>query len=351
MRANILILLFGLASQLPGQSPNEATLTFVVGEEANEIDIDLDISLIGASSATSVVAGTMDIKVNIAPGTATTDEFTILSADASASDVELSRRRPLIGRYDLKAEDLTFTVQTTEAPGEVDPITGEFDASQHEATTTSGSVSGSASALGNQIDIPTTSLTDPPFSGSVEGTGTITVTPGRIEGRRLYFDLAVTLPIGLSETVPIPDAPIDVEVDFALGGELQASGETFLEYPDYPSWAANLSLPATSQDEHDLRPAIPNYFFYALGFDGESPPTELFTFGPTEITLKVGSDVALDSFEIEWSDDLENWTRVPAAAITSGSSVFSFGDSFDGGPAISLSGAKKYFRLARSAQP
>jgi hypothetical protein len=328
------------------QTANEATLTFVVADEINQIDIDLDVSLIGASNATSVVTGTMEVRVNIDPATATTDELTILSAEAAASDVELSRRNFLTGRYDLTARDITFSVSTPNEPGEVDPVAGTFDASQYEASTTGGTVSGTASnPLLGALDVPEVSLADPPFTGSAEGTGSITITPGRIEGRRLYFDLQVDLPVGFADTAPIPDLP--VEVNFALAGELQATGETFLEFPDYPAWAGAQELLPDSENEGNLDPSVPNYFFYVLGFDDASAPAKLFEFGPDGITLQTGSAIALDEFEIQWSDDLASWTPVPTEAMQSGQSRFQFGDSLAEPPTLARSTTRKYLRLAR----
>lgn len=342
------LFLFATGSVISAQTANEATLTFVVEDEINELDIDLDVSLIGASNATSKVTGTMKVRVNIDPATATTNELTILSAEAAASDVELSRRNFFTGRYDLDAQDITFTVTTPEEPGVVDPATGEFDASQYEASTTGGTVSGTASSpLSGDIEVPEVSLVDPPFTGSAEGTGTITVTPGRIEGRRLYFDLQVDLPVGFAEQVPVPDAPIEINVDFALSGQLQATGETFLEYPEYPAWAGTSGLTPGSENAGDLVPAIPNYFFYVLGFDGDSAPAELFEFGPDGIVLQAVSDIALDDFEIQWSDDLVEWRQVPASAMQSGQSRYQFGDPLAEAPTLIAPETKKYLRLVR----
>lgn len=341
-----------LATLLCAQNPNEATLTFVTQPGKNEIDIDLDVSLIGSSSDTSTVTGTMQVLVNISPITGLTDELTILSADAATSDVNLSGRRFLVGSYNLDAENITFDINTPEAPGEVDPTTGEFDASQHQVTTTGGTVGGSANTLATgDLTVPDIPLDDPPFTGTVNETGTLTVTPGRVEGRRYYYDLTLRLPVGFSETVSIPDLPITIDVAFALGGELEATGETFLEFPDYQDWAEVSGLAPNSEDNTDIHGSAPNYFFYALGFTAQNAPTDLFSFGSEGAVLQTGSIVALDDLEIQWSDDLITWTRVPANAMVSGESQFGFRDSLANAPTVDMTAGKKYLRLARPTAP
>lgn len=342
----------GLTPLLWAQSPNEATLTFVDEPGKNEIGIDLDVSLIGESDAVSTVTGTMEVRVNISPVTETTSEFTILSAEAAASDVNLSARRIFVGNYNLDAEGITFDLSTPEAPGVVDPETGEFDASQFEATTTGGTVGGTATTIATgEVEIPEVALDDPPFTGTVEETGTLIVTPGRVEGRRFYYDLTVRLPVGFGETVPIPDLPINVDVEFTLGGELEATGETYLEFPDYQGWALESGLEPGSEDDADLHGSTPNYFFYALGFEAENAPADLFSFGPGGALLLTDGEIALDDFEIQWSDDLITWTRVPESGMVSGESRYTFRDSFMDPPTVSMTAGKKYLRLVRPAAP
>lgn len=342
------LLYFGLGSLLAGQSPNEATLTFVDREDANQIEIKLNVSNFGASEDTTTVSGTMEVRVNLSAATATTDEFTILSAEARGSDLELAARSGLFARYDLTGEDLALTITTPDPPGVVDPATGEFDAAQYEVTTTGGSIRGTADSLLTEPQDVDFDLSSDPFSGSAEGTGTITVTPGHLEGRRLYFDLHVRLPVEFSDIIPVPDSPLPLDAEFSLVGNLEATGETFLEFPDYSQWAQASRLGAESQNALDLNPSVPNFFYYALGFERPTAPANLFQFSAGRATLKIGEEIALDDLEIQWSDDLATWERVPQSEMIAGSSLLAFGDPLAPPPAIDLADSnKKYLRLAR----
>ncbi len=346
MKLPHLFCLAALAPFLGAQTPNEAVLTFVTEPGANKIDIDLDISSFGASSAVSTLTGTMAVRVNIDPGTGTSDELTILSADAGASDVSLSARNSFISRYDFDTTDVRFTLTTPDPPGQVDPESGEFDASQYAVTTTQGAIEGTADTIATAPQEVSFDFGTTPFTGNGAGTGTLTVSPGRIEGRRLYFDLRVELPISLAETIPVPDAPIEITADFSFQGIAVAAGETYLEFPDYPGWATIQGLSSDSPNASDLQPDAPNYFYFALGFDQESAPSSLFDPVSGGVSLRTASPIALDSLEIQWSDDLETWSRIPQNEMLSGQSLMTFGDSLSNPPIVRMTGTRKYLRLA-----
>lgn len=331
---------------LPGQTANRSTLTLVEENGFNVVDIDLDVTTLGDSNDDSTLSGTLEVEVNILPGTtATTSEFTILSADVTGTAINLTRRQLIFTIYSFTSTELGFTVNTIAPPGIVDPTTGEFDASQHQVTTTRGVINGSAA--GTALPEPFDFGTDP-FSGPGQGTGTLTVTPGRIEGRKHYFDLSVELPTNLDQTIEIEEGvPTPITVNIAIDGTIKAVGETFIDVPDYATWATDLGLAPDSQEETDLRPTVPNYLFFALGFDQASAPQEIFQFDSEGITLQTGGQFGLGSVQIEWSDDLESWEPVPQSAMTIGSSRLNFGDSLSESPIVKMEDAKKYLRLVR----
>jgi hypothetical protein len=67
--------------------------------------------------------------------------------------------------------------------------------------------------------------------------------------------------------------------------------------------------------------------------------------------LQTSGEIALDDLEIQWSDDLINWERVPGASMIRGSSELTFGDAIADGPTVALSETKRYLRLVRPTQP
>jgi len=342
MRTLLIICLGAIPVASFGQIANRAVLTLVDGDDLNEVDIDLDVSGIGSSNDSSDLSGIIEVQLNVSPVTVTSDEMTILSADVSGTDVSLDAGN-FLASYSFKSKNLGFTAFTPEAPGIVDPLTGEFDASQHELTVNRGTLEGEASTLlTGELDVPDFDFATDNFIGNGEGTGTLSISSSRIEGRRIYFDVSLEFPALIEQA--IEDLPVDADVK--IEGTLKATGETFLEFPDYTDWASEVGVSASSQFEFDLSPNTPNEIFFSLGFDGTDFPEQLFDFSSTGATLKIGQDVALGDVEIQWSNDLITWTRVPQASMTSGSSVISFGDPLIEAIVVDLDGTRKYLRVA-----
>lgn len=343
MKLATLILLTSCPVLLPGQIANQATLTLVEEDGFNEVDIGIDVDLIGASDDQSDLTGTLEVGVNLLPGRASTDEFTIFSADVTGTDIQL--RAGFLVRYNFTGTDIGLSAATITPPGVVDPETGEFEANQHRVTTTSGMIDGSAAgtSLPEPFDFSTT-----PFSGEGEGTGTITVTPGRIEGRLHYFDLSVELPVSLEQTVEVEEGlPIAVTVDVAIDGRLKAVGETFIDVPDFETWAVDLGFAPDSENANDISPTTPNYLFFALGFDAATAPSEILQFGPEGVTLQTSDGFGLGAVEVQWSDNLIDWERVPEESMSSGSSRLNFGEAFTESPVVRMEDAKKYLRVVK----
>ena len=358
MRFSFVALLALLPIPMFSQIANQAKLILVDEGGANEVDIELEISL-GAinlkSDDTSDLTGNIDVELNINPGTATTDEFTILSADVQGSDIELSAQERIlfavVAEYDFTGTGLGFTAETTTPPGRVNVETGEFDASDHSVTVDHGLLNGSADSLATEEIELMYDFAGAPFTGAGAGTGTVTVTPGRREGIRKYYDIRMELPITIVQEIELEDIEIpDLQVNGDISGIIKAVGETFLDIPDYESWAGETGIAPDSQSGFNLDPSIPNYFFFALGHDESAIPSQLFTVSPAGVTLETSGDFALGDVTIEWSEDLENWSPVPQSAMTSGNSTIGFGDSFETATTIGLEGAKKYFRVARTPE-
>ena len=358
MKILLIILLGSLPMPIFSQTMNQVTLTLADENGANEVDIEISVSLnnINLESEDSAdLTGTIDVQLNINPGTGKTDELTILSANVEGGDINLSAEErvlpflPPVAEYDFSGTGLGFTAETTTPPGAVDPETGEFDASDHSVTVNRGMLNGSANTALTEETAVMYDFGTAPFSGAGSGTGTVTVTPGRKEGIKQYYDIVVELPISIVQEIELED--IDIEglgVAGDIQGTIKAVGETFLEIPDYEFWARESGIASDSQSEFDLNPSIPNYFFFALGHDDSSLPSQLFTVSPDGVTLETSGEFALGDVDLEWSEDLENWVPVPQASMSSGSSSISFGDSFDTATTVNPEGAKKYFRVVHT---
>jgi len=292
-----------------GQVSREMTLNLVEEAGFNEITIDLRTD-IGNARDVSAVSGTMVARVNLFPESRVlrTDEFTVLSADIAGSDITLAGGN-FLAAYDFTGVGLGFSAMTTTPPGRVDLESGEFEASQHEVTMNEGRLSGRAGSI-------ITGFEEVDFDFSEEG----------------FTGQGIT-------------ASIRAE------GHVKARGETFIEVPDFASWAEREGVllgrdSAGREGGFDLAPASPNFILFALGFDRESVPEQLFRFSPRGVTLEVGAGLAAGDFEIQWSDDLSGWERVPETAMLNGQSAFRFGDSLSEEITVRAEERRKFLRVA-----
>ena len=332
-----------------GQVSREMTLNLVEEAGFNEITIDLRTD-IGNARDVSAVSGTMVARVNLFPESRVlrTDEFTVLSADIAGSDITLAGGN-FLAAYDFTGVGLGFSAMTTTPPGRVDLESGEFEASQHEVTMNEGRLSGRAGSIITGFEEVDFDFSEEGFTGQGKGRGTVTIVRGRIEGRRVFFQVSIELPAEIDQEIQLEDAPITASI--RAEGHVKARGETFIEVPDFASWAEREGVllgrdSAGREGGFDMAPASPNFILFALGFDRESVPEQLFRFSPRGVTLEVGAGLAAGDFEIQWSDDLSGWERVPETAMLNGQSAFRFGDSLSEEITVRAEERRKFLRVA-----
>lgn len=321
MRAILPALLLLPALPIFGQAENTTVLTLVKEDGFNEMDIDLNIDILGASDATSDLTGTINVTLDINPGTHRTDELTLDSSDVSASDFTLERPG-FLTNYRFEAEGLKIAANTLNPPGQVDPDTGVFEASQYRLIANQGTLSGSAYTLATG-----TIAIDPPFDFSVfpiegvgTGTGTITVTPTTRTDTRQNYDVVAVIPVALSQTLEnIQDTGFGATVD--LVGTIKAVGTTFIELLDYPAWATAQGLPDDTPADTNLSSEVSNYLFYSLGFDRDSAPSQLLNRNTSGFSLSLGPDRIWESVIIQWSTDGFSWEQVPEEFMIAGTSL------------------------------
>jgi len=211
-------------------------------------------------------------------------------------------------------------------------------------TANQGSLSGSATSIltGTQdIDL---NFAEENFSGTGSGTGTVTIAPLRVDGRRLFYQITVELPLAIEENVVIEGSPI--AADAAIDGTIKAEGESFIELEDFAAWATELGLATNSQENFDLSPIAPNFIFFALGLDGLALPKQILEFTSAGVMLITGGEVALGDLELQSSRNLQNWARVPESELISGSSLISLGDSLAEPITIRQTAEKTFYRIA-----
>jgi hypothetical protein len=307
-----------LSAPLFAQQPNIGNLTLVDEDGFNELDIS--ISAANASDRdTTTLTGDMEVLLNIDHVSGTTDTMVINGADITASDLEFRLRLLFFTVAEIDAKGMKGSASTPDGIGPVDPVSGEFDASDHTFTISEGTLTGDA--LGTPID---NNVSDTPITGLGSGTGTVTLA-NPVEGanRVITYDVTVRLPIAFDDTLPTGDG--GVEADVTVSGTIKAVGTAFIvRPPTYVEWAVEQGLATDSQALYSLSQGMPNELIHALGRSAADVPSFPLVKSENGLRLNVGPNGQAAEVVIEYSEDMVSWDPLPAVRL-----VFSPGDPME----------------------
>jgi len=332
-----LILNLFLASPLLAQEANEILFTLVSEEGFNEMEVTAAVPLLGGSEDTSTLTGTLNAILNIDEFTNQTDTLTFVQADLEGTDVTLANTN-IFGSYSVSAEGLEADVVTPNPPGIVTPASGEFAANQHNFIVNEGTISGSA----NDNAIEDFDFSSAPFEGMATGTGTIVIIATTKTVDRQYYDVSFTNPVFITDS--IETGVLNITADVTMDATLKASGTTFIERSAYAAWAGTNLDPSDKPDDNSLDPSIPNGLIYALGFDANNAPQDIFSPNGAGFQLQLAGTGTREELLIEWSTDLVSWEAVPMEKMLQGNSSIIIGSSE---PAIVGPGdeASRFYRV------
>ena len=181
----------------------------------------------------------------------------------------------------------------------------------------------------------------------------MTLTPTESLGGKQFFEVVVILPVSIEQTLE-DIGGTGQSADTLLTGKLKAVGTTFVEVPyPYAVWAAEQSLAVNSQNEPGLSPNMPNFHLYALGFNALTKPDQLISYSPAGMVINTGSGLARGNLEIQWSRDLDTWTRIPDEEMVNGSSLISEGLDLESDivAGFGIDTGVRYYRIARVVEP
>ena len=329
-----------------GQEENLATVTLVEpSENVNSGDFIATVPLLGQATDQYSFAGTLELQLNIDIATGTTDELTVLSADLAITDLNLSNSAPF-GSFIIETQDVHANVFTITPPGSVNPETGIFAANQHALTFDQGTLESSVTPILSSPIIFNQNFETQPLAGIGQDTGTITVTPGRLEGSRQYYDLVLELPFDLDVEVNIAGSDITLEASSIY----IATGETFLEI-DFEAWSALAGAAEAEADTTTITPSAPNFVVFALGYGPQETPDQIFELTPESSTLNFGTNEARANITIERSADLNTWERVPDSKMISGSSTILTGASLETAHEIARDDDYPFLRICANSAP
>ena len=263
-----ILLVAGLPALGAGQT---ATLDLVSEAGYNAVAITADVPVIGASTDTTNLSGSLEVRLGIDPSTGEVGEFTVLSGNVTGTGVTLSRSVFLLGSYNVSATSLGATLVTPVPPGPVDPPTGNFDAARHTFTINSGSLGGSATVLGTTTPV-TLDFAAAPLSGAGSGTGNVSlVLTGSTPTSRSY-EVNVLVPVSVSVSFPVSDDPGALEAEVTASGTVKARGTVTIPVSPYETWSVANAIPGALFGDDANGDGVPNGLQWGLGLAADDVP-------------------------------------------------------------------------------
>lgn len=332
-----------------GQQKNLATVTLVEpSENINSGDFIATVPILGAATDQYSFSGTIDVRVNLDIVTGQTDELTILSADLAMTDLNLSNSATF-GSFNIESRNVLANIFTVTPPGLVNFETGIYEADQHALIFNQGTLESSAAPIiGNPIEFDQDFVSQP-LAGIGQNTGTITATPGRIEGSKQFYDLLLELPFDFESDIDLGDN----EVTLVATSLFRATGETFIGI-DFETWSTLAGADEAEADTTTITSAAPNFVIFALGYDPQEVPSPIFELTPESVTLNFGTlgiNEARANITIERSTDLDTWERVPESQMISGSSLILTGAPLDTVHEIARDNTYPFIRVSANSAP
>ena len=258
--------------------PLVANLDVVEEDGFNEVDLSFEPPLFsGAGEDTTVLSGQVELLLEVDPVTDQVSEMTITDGTISGTPLSISKSQFLVGNYALESTVIGADLATPEAPGQVDPATGEYDAAQHSFTVSSGTLSGSINIvlLGANEQL-TFDFGQTPVGGAGSGTGTVTLTVQEVTETSKTYNAVVLLPISVEENFAVPDSPIgDLAIPISATGTAKLAGTVVLDItpPDpFVSWTEDNGLAGATRLEDSNGDSVPNGLQWALGLDATTNP-------------------------------------------------------------------------------
>jgi hypothetical protein len=260
-----------LAASLPALGAEQITTLDLVDEAGyNTVSLTIDVPLIGSSSDTTNLSGSLQVRLGIDPSTDEVGELTILTGNVTGTGVTLSKSG-LFGSYNVSSTSLGATLASPAPPGVVDPPTGNFDATQHTFTINSGTLGGSFTVLGTTTPIALDFATAP-LDGMGSGTGNVSlVLTGSTPTSRSY-EVTVLVPISISDSIPVSDDPGAQEVGVAASGTVKARGTVTIPVNPYEAWADANAIPGALFGDDANGDGVPNGLQWGLGLAADDFP-------------------------------------------------------------------------------
>ena len=246
--------------------------------------------------------------------------------------------------YNITFNNLSFAIDTPNPPGIVSiPSSGTFDASQHRFLIDQGTANGNYTVLfGPSGSINETFTPADPLGGPGQGTGTITLV--RTGTRPGFIDYAATLdfPVQIDEVQGDPGQTVRV----IANGRIVATGTFSVSSSGYLQWALEEGVRGEPGNGDVNGDGVSNTLAWALGLDAveDAKPYLPQVQSNRSYLLPLPFTGSGAPLRLMVSQNLSQWTQVPAQRISTGQNPLPAGAGGD--ITVSPSGTdREYFRL------
>lgn len=323
--------------------PADTTLTLVNQPGFNVLTVKVDPGIF-SDTDTTTLTGTVNARLDIAPGAGTTTELTLSNGRANGTNMTFSGGFGALG-YNVAMANLSSAINTITAPGAVTAATGQFAASQHRFSIDQGTVSGTA--LGNPVS--ESFNPESPVNGTGTGTGTVTLTAAGDSGIHRTFHVTVTIPVAINDTFLAGTTNVAVTAT----GTVKATGTVQVPRTEYLAWTVDEGIPGAAFNVDPDGDGVSNGILWALGLSADADPlpylpkADLLAAKGFKLSLPAGGTAA--PIRIEHSDDLDGWADVPAAGISGGANPLPAGTT--GSVTVSPDASPQRFVRLKVSEP
>ena len=297
-----------------------AGTTLQLAEESgfNALTFTLEPGSIPKDTEVSTFTGHLELILDIDPLAGTASGMTLTGGRIDGTDMTFRKSTLLSGSYSLTMTGLSGFMVTPSPPGGVDPITGAFDASDHDVVVDQGSGSGFYKFFVTRNPISHSFSPEEPVQGSGEGTGTISLAQTSSTAWSRTFDVTLLLPVNVVDQSTVEGQTVTI----TAVGTMKMTGTIEVGLTDYFAWTIKHGIGGTPASEDTNHDRVPNGIAWALGLGPDDDARPFLPVispsipGAMQITLPAGGTVAPLTPQV--SQDMVTWTDLPPGRLSSG---------------------------------
>jgi hypothetical protein len=309
--------------------PTAATTTLALQNDGSfgDININMTPSFGQSSSDTSTLTGTLGIELKINTDNDTVSSLTMISSNMQGTPVSFSGgsffNPP---EYNVSSSTVGVSLTTTTPPGAVDPSTGNYNVSEHPFSINQGTMSGSATLLGQNIPVDV-NFAETPLEGANTGTGAnVAISLASSSNNSKTYNVTLIYPVNTTDTLPVNDS---LSITVVTAGTVKATGTiTVPILTDFEIWRSDNSLAGATFEGDSNQDGLANGLQWALGLAANvSPVPHLLTFATstpsaTTYTITLPAGGSAGALTVSYTPNLTTaFTPLVSGAVNVGNPI------------------------------